>query len=85
MVRWGAIIRGFKSVITRWFRTNTQIKTVWQRNFHDHIVRDEFELDRIRLYIRQNPEKWQFDRENRNSANRVSEPDVEYNNETWMV
>jgi hypothetical protein len=48
-------------------------------------VRDEFELDRIRLYIKQNPEKWQFDRENRNSANRVSEPDVEYNNETWMV
>jgi hypothetical protein len=80
------------SQLIRWYKGHITFKSrkinpdfAWQPRFHDHIVRDEIELNRIRLYIKQNPEKWQFDRENRNSANRVCEPDVEYNNETWMV
>ena len=28
---------------------------IWQRGFHDHIVRDQEELEAIRLYIEQNP------------------------------
>ena len=34
---------------------------VWQRNYYEHIVRDEVELDRIREYIANNPALWQYD------------------------
>ncbi|NQV12063.1 transposase [Candidatus Uhrbacteria bacterium] len=33
----------------------------WQRSFHDHIIRDESDLARIREYIRSNPENWETD------------------------
>lgn len=68
--------------LIRWYKGHITFKSrkinpdfAWQPRFHDHIVRDEFELERVRLYIKQNPEKWQFDQENRNPANRVCEPD----------
>jgi putative transposase len=35
---------------------------LWQRNFYDHIVRGDQELERIREYIRQNPMRWREDR-----------------------
>jgi len=35
--------------------------SVWQRSFHDHIVRNEMDLLRIRNYIATNPEKWATD------------------------
>ena len=81
----GAIIRCFKSAVTRWFHENTQIKTVWQRNFYDHIVRDESELYRIRLYIQQNPSKWSSDRQNKNRLKIVRETESIYQNEIWMI
>jgi REP element-mobilizing transposase RayT len=31
----------------------------WQARFHDHIIRDNIELDRIREYIRENPGRWE--------------------------
>jgi hypothetical protein len=34
----------------------------WQRNFYEHIVRNEVELERIRDYIRRNPPMWAIDR-----------------------
>ena len=37
---------------------------VWQRNYYEHIVRDEESLNRIRQYIADNPAQWEFDREN---------------------
>jgi hypothetical protein len=37
---------------------------VWQRNYYERVVRSEDELNRIREYIRFNPLKWEFDREN---------------------
>jgi len=33
----------------------------WQRNYHDHIIRSEKELDTIRNYIRDNPNNWDDD------------------------
>ncbi len=35
---------------------------LWQRNYWDHIVRNERELHRIRDYIVNNPAKWESDR-----------------------
>jgi putative transposase len=57
----GSIIRGFKIGVTKWFRKNTEIYSVWQRNYYEHIIRNEPELNRIRKYIFENPLKWQED------------------------
>lgn len=37
---------------------------VWQRNYYEHIVRNEKELNQIREYIRANPIQWEKDPEN---------------------
>jgi REP element-mobilizing transposase RayT len=39
--------------------------SVWQRGFYDHIIRDEQSLNRIREYIITNPDRWEYDRENK--------------------
>jgi putative transposase len=62
----GAIIGNFKSVTTR--RINqirkTPGMTVWQRNYYEHIIRDDRALQAIRKYIRDNPLRWHLDRYN---------------------
>jgi hypothetical protein len=40
---------------------------LWQRNYYEHVIRDEREWEAIRLYIRENPDQWAFDRENATS------------------
>jgi len=35
---------------------------VWQRNYYEHIIRNEDDLNRIRKYIIENPLKWSDDR-----------------------
>lgn len=37
---------------------------LWQRNYYEHIVRNEESMNRIRQYIADNPRRWAFDREN---------------------
>ncbi len=54
----GAIIRGYKTGVTKWFRNNTDTQIVWQRNFHERIIRDEESYQSISNYIRSNPAKW---------------------------
>lgn len=60
----GAIIRGFKSTTTKKINQmqNTPGAKLWQRNYYEHIVRDEKDLKRIQQYIIENPLKWQDDR-----------------------
>lgn len=36
-------------------------RTIWQRNYHDHIIRNESSLTTIQTYILGNPLKWQTD------------------------
>lgn len=60
----GSIIRGFKIGVTKWMRRNTQIRDIWQRNYYEHVIRNENELDHIREYIVNNPLQWAVDREN---------------------
>lgn len=52
----GRLIGAFKTVSTKHINIlrKTPGAVVWQRNFWEHIVRDETGMDRIRLYIRQN-------------------------------
>ena len=62
----GAIVRGFKSAVTK--RINLQRQTpgkpVWQRNYYEHIIRNERELLAISNYIQTNPNRWEQDEEN---------------------
>ncbi len=44
-------------------------KPVWQRNYYEHIIRNEDALNRIRRYIQENPIKWPTDLENLNRTN----------------
>jgi putative transposase len=65
--------------IVRWFKTMTTNeyirgirdhgwprfeKHLWQRNYYEHIIRDETDLVRIRRYIVNNPLSWENDEEN---------------------
>ena len=58
----GSIVRGFKIGVTKWFRKQTDIYTVWQQNYYEHIIRNDDELNRIRQYIIINPSKWTLDK-----------------------
>ena len=60
------IIRSFKSAVTKEIRNlqKTPVFKVWQRNYYEHVIRVETELDRIREYITNNPAQWEIDREN---------------------
>jgi REP element-mobilizing transposase RayT len=65
------MIRGFKTFSSR--KINEEIKNdnkfQWQKSFYDHVIRNETELYRIRDYIKNNPLKWDLDRENPLSKN----------------
>jgi putative transposase len=39
-------------------------KRLWQRSFHDHIIRNERSLNAIRRYIAKNPVNWEQDIDN---------------------
>jgi putative transposase len=60
----GSIVRGFKIGVTKWFRANTDVYSVWQRGFYEHIVRSEQELTAIRQYVQANPARWDEDENN---------------------
>ena len=57
------IVRAFKTFSSR--RVNQFRRTpglrVWQRNYYEHIIRDESDLFQIRQYIGENPAKWEED------------------------
>ena len=38
---------------------------VWQRNYYEHVVRNENDLTAIREYIQNNPVNWQNDEHNK--------------------
>ena len=60
------IIRSYKSAVTKAINDirNTPGLPVWQRNYYEHVIRDENELHGIRQYIFENPLKWDMDTEN---------------------
>jgi REP element-mobilizing transposase RayT len=60
----GAIVASFKSAVTRRIGRERKIMGVWQRNYYEHIIRDEKEWDRIHRYIECNPSRWAEDDQN---------------------
>jgi len=58
----GSIVKGFKIGVTKWFRLITDVHTVWQRNYHEHIIRNERAYHNISRYIINNPANWKEDK-----------------------
>jgi len=57
----GSIVRGFKIGVTNWHRRQSIATPIWQRNYWEHIVRDELQMQRIQNYIINNPAQWDTD------------------------
>ena len=55
-----SILRGYKSTVTTQAR-KTQTAFDWQTRFHDHVIRNFEEFQRIEYYIIHNPENWEKD------------------------
>ena len=57
------IIGSFKSAVTKRINIVRHAKgtPVWQRNYYDHIIRDDASMQHIRHYIQNNPRSWQSD------------------------
>lgn len=55
-----AVIRGLKSAVTK-YANEYEILFAWQPRFHDHIIRDNSELNRVATYIENNVANWKDD------------------------
>ena len=67
----GDIIGAFKSITTNEYIRGVKQHwwapfpgKLWQRNYYEHVVRNEKELTRIREYIINNPAQWNIDKDN---------------------
>ena len=90
----GRVVGAFKSLTTvaytrgvresRWRPFN---KRLWQRNYYEHVIRDERSLDRIRDYILANPSMWETDPENLETGDGVKRGRLQGSplQEPWMV
>jgi putative transposase len=67
----GDVVGRFKSFTTKQYISGVNDqryppfnKRLWQRNYYEHIVRNDMELSSLREYIINNPIKWEIDKEN---------------------
>jgi REP element-mobilizing transposase RayT len=67
----GDIIGAFKSLTTHEYVMGVKNngwkpfdKRLWQRNYYEHVIRTETDLNKIREYIINNPSMWDRDRDN---------------------
>lgn len=51
------LINSFKTITSKKYG-----KTLWQRNYYEHVIRKDGELHEIREYIVNNPVKWELDK-----------------------
>ena len=70
------VVHRFKSYTTAQYRIGVELHNwqpfrgkLWQRNYYEHIIRNEEELTKIREYIRNNTIQWEMDKENPASVN----------------
>ena len=75
-----AYIRGVKN--NGWQRFDRKL---WQRNYWEHIVRNQHEYQRIAQYIIDNPRKWYNDKLNNGDGNKVMESSIPYHTAPWMI
>jgi putative transposase len=58
-----SVIQALKSTVSRLAKP-LGYQDIFQRGFHEHVIRDEDDLYNVRRYIQDNPLKWDLDREN---------------------
>ena len=56
-----SFVAGFKAVVTSRAGRELNMTSIWQRNYYEHIIRDEEDLRRIEEYIQSNPQRWEQD------------------------
>ena len=56
-----SVVRGIKSAVTKYAIEN-DISFAWQPRYHDHIIRNQLEMNYIADYIEYNPMRWEMDR-----------------------
>ncbi len=52
-----AIVRSYKSAVTKRCRETGNKHFAWQPRYYDRIIRDDTELENVRRYVRENPLK----------------------------
>ena len=57
------IVGAYKSAVTKRINAARNMRgvSIWQRNYYEHIIRNDTALNRIRQYIQANPASWQTD------------------------
>ena len=58
------IVRTFKAAVTRRAGIELSSGNIWQRNYYEHVLRDQVDYERIAGYILDNPINWENDEEN---------------------
>jgi len=68
----GKIVGSFKSrCVRKCIQNRLNVDKLWQRNYYEHIIRDEKDLNKIREYIINNPITWELDDENPENIKRA--------------
>lgn len=71
------IVRSYKSAVT--YAVNgmedQRGAVLWQKNYYEHIIRNDHELNNIGWYILNNPFNWQLDRDNLQNTRKLSPPE----------
>lgn len=62
----GNVVGAYKSIAANEWRkycqeNNISAGTPWQRNYYEHVIRNEQDLFEVRNYIQNNPLQWQLD------------------------
>lgn len=60
----GAILGTTKMAVTRRAKRDLKSGNIWQRNYYEHIIRDQADWEHISAYIADNPLNWVDDQEN---------------------
>lgn len=65
----GRMVQAFKSITTHQYIYGVRQSgwapfpgKLWQRNYWEHVIRNDSELNRIREYIQNNPAQWEYDK-----------------------
>jgi len=74
----GRIIQAFKSIVTHEYVVGVRQNRyppfhgrLWQRNYYEHVIRDEEDMRDIRQYILDNPARWTDDENHPDKIKRV--------------
>jgi REP-associated tyrosine transposase len=87
------VMHRFKTMTTKQYANGVKCSgwlsfpgQLWQRNYYEHIIRDEKSLNHIRQYIADNPAQWALDRENPAGAlHTVPLRSAGTRNEPWRI